>query len=316
MQRVAEVGNGAMTIAVSDLANDDPLVSRLGAASLVESTLASNAESKASDDGVWLVWLMLLPGLLLFRKNLVFVLLLFVLPAQQQVQAADASRFWNHAEHIAYEAYLRQDYKTAETMTANAWLQAASLYRQGRYQATLEYWDNADSALVQYNRGNSLALLQRHVEAVQAYQRAIELEPDFAEARYNLRLVELLLQQQDQVIAGAQSGDPNESNQASRSDDTTDMTIGQNELEGNPADEQNQGPGSGAAQLAGQIDPLTRFDGEDAAEQRFVLRAREAEQMPQSAFIDDWIDSLEETSTELYRRKFLRDYRQQRRQPK
>ena len=66
----------------------------------------------------------------------------------------------------------------------------------------------------------------------------------------------------------------------------------------------------------GQVDPLARFDGEDPAEQRFVLRARGAEQMPQEAFIEGWISDLPETSTELYRRKFLRDYRQIRRQPK
>ncbi len=64
----------------------------------------------------------------------------------------------------------------------------------------------------------------------------------------------------------------------------------------------------------GQVDPTERFDGEDSEQERFVLRAQDARQTPPVDVIERWISSLPETSTELYRRKFLRDYRRQQQQ--
>ena len=319
LERVAQVGNGRLAIAVSDLANDDPLVSRLGAMNLVESTLASERdEDEAADDGVWLIWLMLPLAWLLFRKNLVYVVLpLLWLPLVEEAQAQSTDDFWRHSEQVAHEAYLSEDYATAARLTESDMLKGASLYRQGQYEAALDAFNDENSALSLYNRANSLTMLQRYVEAIQAYEKAIELDSEFEAARHNLRLVRLLLREQ-QASAGNQV-DPDSPGAAptTESADAEQPRIGYaDELQGNPADEQNQGPGSGAEQLAGQVDPLARFDGEDPAEQRFVLRARTEEQMPENAFIEGWINDLPETSTELYRRKFLRDYRQIRRQPK
>ena len=317
LRRVAERGNGSMTIAVSDLANSDPLISRLGAASLVESTLTGDQSDRvAADDGVWLVWLMLPLGLILFRKNLVYALLVVPILVPPETVVA-AGTIWQHDEQIAYEAYRQQDYETAIRLTGEALLRGASLYRAGHYELALEAFDDETSAGSMYNRGNSLVQLTRYAEAIEAYEKALQLQPGFVSARHNLRLARLLLQRQKIAAADGQDGDPNAAPQPGETSESTQTRIGYaDELQGNPADEQTQGPGSGAEQLAGQVDPLARFDGEDPAEQRFVLRARGAEQMPQEAFIEGWISDLPETSTELYRRKFLRDYRQIRRQPK
>jgi len=317
LQRIADAGNGALSIAVTDIANDDLLMSRLGASGLVESARSNDkSDGEAADDGVWLVWLMLPMALMLFRKNMISVLLLLILlPAEQEVFAAESATLWKHAEHIAFDAYQRQDYETASKLATDSLLRGASLYRRGQFEQALQQFDNESSAASMYNRGNSLVQLQRYAEAIRAYQQALVADPDLQVARYNKRLLELYLQQQGEVSADL-NGEAGDANNASNAEDGLETRIGiADDLEGNPADDANLGPGSGAAQEAGQVDPLERFDGEDFAQERFVLRALGAEQELQTEFIERWIVSLPETSTELYKRKFLRDYRRQKGQP-
>jgi hypothetical protein len=68
-------------------------------------------------------------------------------------------------------------------------------------------------------------------------------------------------------------------------------------------------------QPKGQVDPFKLFDGQDDALQRFVLRAQSGDLTPDPEFIERWIRSLPETSTDLFRRKFLRDAQLQNQQP-
>ena len=65
-----------------------------------------------------------------------------------------------------------------------------ALYRRGKYELALDAFEKAielkpDYADAWYNRGVTLAKLGRHEEALKAYDKAIELKPDFAEAWYN-----------------------------------------------------------------------------------------------------------------------------------
>jgi Ca-activated chloride channel family protein len=54
-----------------------------------------------------------------------------------------------------------------------------------------------------YNKGNALARLGRYPQAIQAYSEALKLNPTHEDARYNLKLIQKALEQQQQQ---AQSG--------------------------------------------------------------------------------------------------------------
>ncbi|QWT21892.1 tetratricopeptide repeat protein [Bacillus sp. NP157] len=58
-----------------------------------------------------------------------------------------------------------------------------------------------------FRLGNARFRLQQQDDAVQAYDRAIHLRPEFAEAQYNLGVVRLK-QAQAAMIASAQAGKP------------------------------------------------------------------------------------------------------------
>ena len=336
LRRIAAAGQGSMMVVdgagikgdLNSELNGDLLSSRLSASALAESQQGADQSSRdASDDGAWLVWWMLPLVLILFRKNMVFVFLIAVLlQGEQESYAADDSlvgnqpdrvfEFWTHPEKVAFGAYRRGDYDTAYATSESPMLLGASYYRSHRFQQALAHFSENDTAASIYNRANTLVQLQRYPEAIVAYQQAFDIDPQLISAAYNRRLVEIFLEQQ----AASASDDQEAADTGDAIDETIDseamgMLIGiATEMQGNPADDQQPGPGSGDSQQIGQVDPLERFDGEEQDEERFVLRAQGPGQELEMEFIERWISSLPETSTDLYRRKFLRDFRRQQQQ--
>ena len=308
--------------------NGDLLSSRLGASALAESQHGADQSTRdASDDGAWLLWWMLPLVLILFRKNMIFVFLIaLLLQGEQELYAADDSlplnqparvfEYWKHPEKIAFSAYQLGDYDTTQGTSESPALLGASYYRSHQFQLALTYFELNDSADAIYNRANTLVQMQRYPEAIAAYQQALDLDPQLVNAAYNRRLVEIFLEQQ----AASADGDQETTGTGDATKETLDheafeMRIGiATEVQSNPADDQQPGPGSGDNRQTGQVDPLERFDGEEQDEERFVLRAQSPQQALEMEIIERWISSLPETSSELYRRKFLRDFRRQQRQ--
>lgn len=318
LERIAEVGNGSLVELKETRGQGDILFSRLGADELIESDKNSDSSQRAAaNDGVWIVWLILPFSLLLFRKNLIWILLLTVLvPDGRELYAKEWNSFWNHSEKLAFEAYLRGDYQSSYELSSNPLLQGSAYYQSGKYQQALELFIEGDSAASIFNFGNSLAQLSRFPEAILAYQKALQLNPDLESARYNKRLIEIYLEQQS-ATNGTQSGDADdvESSSEFENQGDTEMRIGVAETSTNPGDDPELGPGLGASiQAGGQVDPFEHFDGQEEALQRFVLRAQTGEQPLDPEFLERWISSLPETSTDLFRRKFLRDVQRQKRQ--
>ena len=314
LERIAQIGNGSLVGLKDTRGNGDTLFSRLGADELIESDkLADSSQRAAANDGVWLVWLILPFTLVLFRKNLIWMILLTVMvPDGREFYAKEWDSFWNHSEKLAFEAYQRGDYQLSYELSSNPLLQGSAYYQSGKYQQALELFSEDDSAASNFNLGNSLAQQNRFPEAILAYQKALLLNPDLVSASYNKRLIEIFLEQQSETN-GTQSGDSDEGESSSefQNQGDTEMRIGVAETSTNPGDDPELGPGLGASiQPGGQVDPFERFDGQEEALQRFVLRAQTGEQLDPE-FLESWIKSLPETSTDLFRRKFLRDAQRQ-----
>jgi len=319
LDRVAQAGKGGLVTMTDSTGVGDLLMSRLSANQLIESDRADDSSDRAAaNDGAWLVLLMLPLALLLFRRNLIWMILLGVLvPGDDKLHAQEWSLFWNHPEQLAFEAYQRGDYQTSYELSTNPLLQGSAYYKSGQYQQALEMYSKDESAQSIYNLGNALALQQQFPEAVLAYQKALKLNPQLGPARYNKRLIELYLEQQYETV-NAQAGetDANEtSGDAELPDAEARIGVAGQELT-NPADDQQSGPGLGASMQTGQVDPFERFDGLEQEMERFILPAQDAGQLPDAEQIERWISALPETSTDLFRRKFLRDFKRQRRQPR
>ncbi len=318
LERIAEIGNGTIVALKEYRGYDDLLLSRLGANELIESEKTTdNSQRAAANDGAWIVWLILPFTLPLFRKNLIWMILLTVLiPDGRELYAKEWDSFWNHPERLAFESYLRGDYQSSYELSTNPLLQGSAYYQSEQYQQALDFFSEDDSAQSIFNLGNTLVQQNRFPEAIIAYQKALALNSDFESARFNKRLIELYLEQEFEA-SKEQSGDSEEGESATepQNQGDTEMRIGVAETSTNPGDDPQLGPGLGATmQSGGQVDPFERFDGREDALQRFVLRAQTGDQSPDPESIERWIRSLPETSTDLFRRKFLRDAQRQNQQ--
>ena len=317
LERITDTGNGTSVAFNGNSSSSGLLISRLDASALVESERnADSSQRPAANDGVWIVWLALPFALLLFRKNLIWMILLGVLiPGEHELHAGELDSFWQHREKLAYEYYLRGDYQSSLALSRDPRLQGAAYYRNGQYQQALEYFAVDDSAGALHNLGNTLAQQNRLSEAIIAYQQALDLDPALEAARYNKRLIELFLEQQADPGGEQYNGSGGDNASAESSDSTeTETRIGVAETLSNPADDPQIGSGLGASLQPGQVDLFERFDGQEETLERFTLGAQQGEQPMDPEFMEHWIRSLPETSTDLFRRIFLRDAQRQERQ--
>jgi Ca-activated chloride channel family protein len=278
LERIVQIGNGTMVTMKQYQGYANPLVSRLAAGELIQSE-NKNGESQraAANDGAWLVLLMLPFTLLLFRKNLIWMMLLvLLLPNDHELYAGDWDSFWNHPEKLAFDAYLKGDYQSSYELSSNSQLRGSAFYRSGQFESALELFNDDASANSMYNRGNALAQQKMFPEAVVAYQKALDLNPDLAVARYNKRMLELFLEQQleteNQASGGADGLAPSADNMEQADGEARIGVIGEEQT--NPADDPQPGPGIGASLLSGQVDPVEHFDGQEQEMDRFVLRAQ------------------------------------------
>ncbi len=74
----------------------------------------------------------------------------------------------------------------------SAWRGVAA-YRAGRYAQALREFATEETVPGLYNQGNSHIRLRDWPNAVQAYERVLRFDPDHADARHNLALVQRLL---------------------------------------------------------------------------------------------------------------------------
>ncbi|MCP4979605.1 MAG: VWA domain-containing protein [Gammaproteobacteria bacterium] len=311
LQRIASLGKGSMVAMKEYTGYGELLLSKLGASQLIESEQNSDSsERAAANDGAWLVWLLLPFALILFRRNLIWMILIGVLiPGEGEFYAKERGSLWEHRERTAYEAYQQGDYQTSYELSRNLQLRASAYYRSGLFNQALELFGEQESASSAYNRGNALAQMSRFPESILAFKKALELNPGLEQAKYNKRLVELYLEQKsesgEQGSEYSDNSDPSADNQNQSNTETRIGIAGEEST--NPADNLQLGPGLGVSMQSGQADPFERFDGQEQEMERFVLRAQGDQQALDPLFIEQWINTLPETSTDLFRRKFLRD---------
>ena len=85
----------------------------------------------------------------------------------------------------AYRQFERGDYQESSAAFADPLWKGVALFRQGDFAlsaTTLASLDTADAA---YNRGNALVMQGRYKDAITAYERALELRPDWDDATNN-----------------------------------------------------------------------------------------------------------------------------------
>jgi len=150
------------------------------------------------DKGPWLLLLVLPLAALSFRKGLLCIGLLLLLPLPKNSYAFEWQDLWQNKDQQAQQAYKNNQFEQAANLFKNPDWKAAAHYKAGEYDKALDSLKVNQTALSAYNQGNALAQSGQLEEAVKSYEKALTLNPDDADAKYNKALVEKELEKQKQ----------------------------------------------------------------------------------------------------------------------
>ncbi len=259
------------------------------------------------DQGYWLLLPLLLLAALAGRRGWLFCLPLLLL----QPQPASAFEFedlWLRRDQQGQRLLeAEQPAKAAERFADRRW-QAMALYEAGDYAGAAERFAEGNTAADHYNRGNALARDEALEAAIEAYEQALELQPDLQAAQRNKALVEeLLRRRQEQSEPEPQQHEqeqtePDEPQPQSQPPESGSASSPSTEdAQGEPASE-----ASGAPQAS--TSEATDETGESSAQaQHEGLPDLERQQAT-----EQWLRQIPDDPGELLRRKFL--YEQRKRQ--
>ena len=177
------------------------------------------------DQGFWLV-ILLIPGLLLsFRKGSVALILIApLLSLSEPTSASIWQDLWQNPDQQGQQALEAGEAAKAQSLFEDSQWRGSAAYRAGDFESAIGEFIQQDSADGHYNRGNALAKSGDLDGAIEAYDRALQLEPEMEDAQANRDLIEKLKQQQDQQQSSDQNNQQNQDQQQSKSDQSQDQS--------------------------------------------------------------------------------------------
>ncbi len=177
------------------------------------------------EKGPWLLLLVLPLAALLFRRGLLCIGLLLILPFPKNSYALEWQDLWRTKDQQGQQAYQEKDYKKAAEQFKNSDWQAAAHYKAGEYEQALQKLQDSNGPANAYNKGNALAQTGQLEQAINAYEQALKLDPNNTDAKYNKALVEKELEKQkkdqknqDQDKQDKKSGEQQEEQNKSEGD--------------------------------------------------------------------------------------------------
>lgn len=196
------------------------------------------------DKGPWLLLLVLPLAALSFRKGLLCFALLLLLPLPKNSYALEWQDLWKNKDQQAQQAYQNKQFEQAAKLFENPDWKAAAHYQAGEYDKALENLKNNQTALGAYNQGNALAQSGQLEQAIKAYEQALKLNPDDADAKYNKELVEKELEKQKQQQQDNKQDDKQQQSkqdsQQQKEGDKSDKSAEQKESEQKPEQSEEQ----------------------------------------------------------------------------
>lgn len=192
------------------------------------------------DTGPWLVLLLLPLAAFGFRRGLLFVMPLLIVPGlliSSDAKAGLWDDLWSSKDQQAQKALQQERVADAALLARDPAIAGEALYRTGDFVHAGQSWSQLDQADSHYNRGNAMAQAGELEAAIAAYDAALELHPQMEDALFNRDLVEQMKQQQEQQ----QQDQENSEEQSGEGEQSEDPSSGQQDPEqGDEASDQQQ----------------------------------------------------------------------------
>lgn len=302
------------------------------------------------DKGAWLLLLVLPLAALFFRKGLLVIAFVLLLPLPKNSYAFDWQDLWQRPDQQALKAYQQQDYAKAAEKFENPDWQAAAHYKAGEYDKALKTYQSQAKQTADnfYNQGNALAQSGQLKEALAAYEQALKLDPNNADAIFNKDLVEKELEKQkeqqqedkqdkkdgkdeqgsDEQKSGKQQGSDNkdQQNQQQNQQSEQDQQAKEEQSSQPEEEQQQQKQEKGQEDLAKQEEVKSKEQSKQQEQQQAAEQQKDDAQKPtqQAAKPGDapakdekqqaneqWLNRIPDDPAGLLKRKFKYQYGRQ-----
>ena len=264
---LAAAGGGRYVPMRDDHADIDALQGELRTGQSTSTT--DQASAQWEDRGPWLLLPLLLLAAFAFRRGWLVMLPLVLLPLLPTRAHAGTTwqDLWQRPDQQAAQALRQGHPKQALARAKDPALRGAAAYRAGDYSAAAAALAPLSSSDAQYNRGNALAKAGRYQDALDAYDRALRLDPHNADAKANRQAVADWLRRQPKPQdsssnannAAGQSGaksKPGQGDESSKRDSQGnrrgEQQDGRQDSQGQQGQGQRQAGTPGEANQAGQ----------------------------------------------------------------
>lgn len=253
LKMVADKGNG---LYLNYNQNMEKLVNKINDITAKEIKQSQNMQTVWEDGGWYLLWIPALFILFFFRRG--FLAALFICFALTSTAQADWFLTDNQS---ALRKFKRQEYAEAAKQFKDFQWKAAAEYKNGDYSSAYENFSKKDDAVSLYNQGNALAKGGKIAEAIKKYEEALQKQPDFEDAEFNLEYLKKQQQQQNQQQQNKNNKKQNESqkqqnksqsqsenNQNKPENDKQSESNAENERQNNKQDAENSQSQKGSEQ--------------------------------------------------------------------
>ncbi len=324
LSRLAEKGNGVYRSISSDDSDINALLKQLdNPLEKQESETNNLLIDQWIEKGPWLLLLALPFAALSFRKGLLSLTLICLLPFPETAHAIEWKDLWQTQNQQAQQAFKQENYQQAAGQFDNTQWKAAAQYRAGQLEQAIEtlQHDQTDTGL--YNKGNALAESGQLQEAITAYEESLKINPNHEDAKYNKEQVEKELEkqkQQQQDNKNQQSEqDDSEKNEEEKNEqgDSSEQSGEQDKKQQNSnSEESEQQSGENAEteeQDASESDQQEQQQAEET-ESENVAKPSEYDESEQAN--EQWLNRIVDDPAGLLKRKFKYQYGQRDRKTK
>lgn len=333
LQQLARQGGGRYHRITADDRDIETLLEVVSSERKTEAQLKGLKSDQWREAGPWLLLPLLLLAALAFRRgHLALLAIVALLPLPQGAEAVELADLWRNENQRGLHQFKQGNAGQAAQLFSDPQWQAAAHYRAGQYEQAVEALQGIESADALYNKGNALARLGDYPAAIEAYDRALKLDPDHSDAHYNRELVKEQLQKQKQSQQD-QGDELQQDNQGVQQQDPPEQQGKQQSVQQqSDQDDQQQADQSGEQQNQTAGQPQARQEADQAkGEQRQLGREQNGEKvhgkeqrpMPAREYTEtsendiateQWLRRIPDDPGGLLRRKFQYQYQQQARQ--
>ncbi|MCC2604527.1 vWA domain-containing protein [Planctobacterium marinum] len=258
--------------------------------------------------GPWLLLILLPMAAYSFRRGVLPLLLLTLLTdAHKPVHADWWQDLWQTPNQQGAKSFQQEQFAEAAEQFNDPMWKGLSHFNGGNYEAAAEVYSALDTPDGNFALGNSLAQLQQYPQAIAAFERVLELAPEYPNAAENKKYLEDLMQQQEQQNQNSENTEQNEQQQDPQQQNQQDGQNGESQQQEQQQEQQSESQQSEDAEAQEPSEQQQSEPNQEAAEQQQTEQQQSEEQQQSQQEQSDSEQEMQEQQAQLQEQPELTD---------